>query len=76
MVKPKALLHGVLFSSAMASTYKFSQLSGDSEQVFWEFNYQNGLCGHRGCWGANELELSKDQWSHVLTKHIYPESNY
>lgn len=76
MVKLKALLHGALFSSAMASKYKFSQLLGDSEQVFWEFNYQNGLCGHRGCCGANELESAKGQWSHVLTKHIYPESNY
>lgn len=68
MVKRKALLCGALFSSAMASKYKFSQLSGDSEQVFWEFNYQNGLCGHRGHSGANELELPRGQWSHVLIK--------
>lgn len=74
MVKLKALLLGALFSSATASKYKFSQLLSDSEQVFWEFNYRNGLCGHRGCCGVNEQELSKGQWSHVLPKHIHPES--
>lgn len=67
MVKWKALWRGALFSSATASKYKFSQLLGDSEQVFWEFNYQNSLCGHPGRCGANELEWSRDEWSHVLT---------
>lgn len=69
----KALLCGALFSSATSPKYKFSQLFGDSEQVFWEFNYLNGLCGHCGHSGANELELSKDQWSHVPIEHTYPE---
>lgn len=45
-------------------------------RVFREFNFQNGLCGHCGRCGANELELSQGQWSHVLTNHMDPERYY
>lgn len=55
MVKLEALLCSSSCSSATASKYKVSQLLGDSEQVFGEFNYQNGLCGPDGRCGANEL---------------------
>lgn len=71
LVKLKALLHAALVSAA-GSKYKFSSLLGDSEQVFWEFNYQNGLYGTTLAMGQI-MELSKGQWPRVLSKHIHPE---
>lgn len=61
MVKLKSVLAAALVCTAAVSKRKLSSLLGDSEQVFWKFNYQNGLYGTYYCHGANNLELSKSR---------------